>query len=191
MLTDPRNPCGFEWVMLTGYKAGYWSVETSQQPTSHHSSDARLSNLHPLWCQRLLRLEGVQLQQRPVCLCSGRLVPPLSQGRRCLSSVRQRFLGGGVRRSRPLRLLHRPPKGGASQAGLLAIDGPSGKFLLSLLLVPLSRTYRPVCYHVVLHHNLKGVSLTTLSSRQLWATQGLARCRPWTRLPGYVRGWMW
>src|SRR5882762_7727894 len=166
MLTDPRTSCGFEWVMLTGYKAGYWSVETSQQPTSHQLHNARLSYLCTLWCQRLLRLEGVQLQQRQVRLCSGRLVPPLSQGRRCGSSVRQRFFGGGVRRSRPLRLLHRPPKGGASQAGLLAIDGPSGKFLLSLLLFPLSRTYRPVYYPVAFSHNLKGASLTTLSSRQ-------------------------
>src|SRR5882762_5511949 len=37
MLTDPRSPCGFEWVMLTGYKTGHWSVGTSQQPTSHTS----------------------------------------------------------------------------------------------------------------------------------------------------------
>src|SRR5882762_5413076 len=46
---------------------------------------------------------------------------------------------------------------------------------------PLSWTYRPVCYPVVLHHNLKGKSLTTLSSRQQLVMLGLALCRPWTR----------
>ena len=63
--------------------------------------------------------------------------------------------------------------------------------LLLLLLFPLSRSYRPVYYPVVLRHNLKGESLTTLSLRQQLVMLGLALCRPWTRLPGYVREWTW
>src|SRR6267378_5625794 len=45
MLTDPRTSCGSEWVMLTGYKAGHWSVETSQQPTSHTSTTMPASRI--------------------------------------------------------------------------------------------------------------------------------------------------